>query len=150
VKAMRVQFLLVVAGLVAGCRSYVPLTTPAPQPGSYLAATLTESGRAELSGYLGPGAGIVRGRLLDDTEQGLTLSVQSVALRGGDDVSWRGETVTVPHALIARLEERRVSKARSALLAAAGMAGFVALLDALNVIGNSTGGPPGGPGPTPQ
>jgi hypothetical protein len=148
---MRMHALVTIAPLLAACHSYVSLSTPAPRPGSYVAATLTESGSTELTDYLGANAGVVRGRLLDDGQAGMTLSVQSVGLRRGYDLSWSGESVTLPHASIARVDERRVSKVRSVLLAMVAATGFVVLLRAFDLSASGTSSRViGGPGSTPQ
>src|SRR6266480_2878288 len=149
---MRARLAVAFTPLLAGCHSYVPLTTPIPLPGTYVAAMLTEAGSAQVSSQLGPDAGVVRGRLLDDGQQGMTLSVQSVGLRRGDELVWRGETVTLPHASIARVELRRLAKGRSLLLLVVGATAFVALTRTFDLHVRGTGGvlAPNGPGPPSQ
>src|SRR5439155_5811490 len=115
---MRPRFGVLLNTLLVGCHTYVPLITPTPLPGTYVAATLPEAGSAQVSGHLGPDAGVVRGRLLDDGQEGMTLSVQSVGLRRGEELGWRGEAVTLPHASIARIDTRRFAKGRSLVLLA--------------------------------
>ena len=149
---MRAAVAVAFGTLLAGCHTYVPLNTPTPVPGMYVAATLTESGSVEVSSHLGPDAGVVRGRLLDDGQEGMTLSVQSVGLRRGVELTWRGEAVTLPHATIARVETRRLSKGRSLLLLVAGATAFVALARTFDLTAHGTGGvlAPNGPGPPSQ
>ena len=149
---MRPRFGVLLNTLLVGCHTYVPLITPTPLPGTYVAATLTESGSAQVSSHLGPDAGVVRGRLLDDGQQGMTLSVQSVGLRRGDELAWRGETVTLPHASIARVELRRLAKGRSLLLLVVGTTAFVAVTRTFDLHVRGTGGvlAPNGPGPPSQ
>src|SRR5437762_13260877 len=139
---MRAGLAVALSPLLFGCHSYVPLTTATPLPGTYVAATLTESGSAQVSSQLGPDAGVVRGRLLDDGQEAMTLSVQSVGLRRGDELAWRGETVTLPHASIARVDLRRFAKGRSLLLLVVGATALVALASTfvLHVRG-TVGGP---------
>ena len=62
-------------GLVAGCYDYHPLTAPSPDQGSYVAATLTETGSVDLARYLGPDVFVVRGRYLGTGEAGVIVSV---------------------------------------------------------------------------
>jgi hypothetical protein len=145
--AMRV-FVVVAACLMPACYSYSPLTTPGPEPGTYLAVTLTDSGSRALAAYLGPTARVVRGRYLSRADEGLQLSVSSVQLDRGDMLSWAGETVTVPAALVASLEVRRLAKGRSALAAGVGVAGVVVVAGAFTLAGNGSflgigGGKPG-------
>jgi len=146
---MRARLAVAFTPLLVGCHSYVPLTTATPLPGTYVAATLTESGSAQVSGQLGPDAGVVRGRLLDDRQEAMTLSVQSVGLRRGDELAWRGETVTLPHASIARVDLRRFAKGRSLVLLVFGATAFVALTSTFDLNVKGTGGvtSPIGPGP---
>src|SRR5213593_3770361 len=146
---MRARLAVAFTSLLVGCHSYVPLTTATPLPGTYVAATLTESGSAQVSSQLGPDAGVVRGRLLDDGQEGMTLSVQSVGLRRGEELGWRGEAVTLPHASIARIDLRRFAKGRSLLLLVAGVTAFVALTSTFDLTVRGTGGvtSPIGPGP---
>src|SRR5437899_11133106 len=99
---MRARCAVAFSLLLVGCHSYVPLTTPIPLPGTYVAATLTEAGSAQVSSQLGPDAGVVRGRLLDDGQAGMTVSVQSVGLRRGAELGGRGEAATPPQAATAR------------------------------------------------
>jgi hypothetical protein len=149
---MRARLAVAFGTLLVACHTYVPLTTPTPLPGTYVAATLTESGSTALSGSLGPDAGVVRGRLLDDGRQGMMVSIRSVGLRRGDELAWSGETVNLPRASIARVDERRLSKVRSVLMLAVGAAGFVALTRSFDLHVRGTGGvlAPNGPGPPSQ
>src|SRR5437763_12954820 len=128
---MRARLAVAFGLLLAGCHSYVPLTTATPLPGTYVAATLTESGSAQVSSQLGPDAGVVRGRLLDDGQEAMTLSVQSVGLRRGDKLAWRGETVTLPHGSISRVHLRRFARGRSLLLLVVGAPALVALTSSI-------------------
>jgi hypothetical protein len=145
------QSLVVFATLCAACHSYVPLTTPTPRPGTTVAATLTEAGSVSLSGYIGPDAAVVRGRLLGNGQQGMTLSVRAVVQRPGYELSWSGESVTLLHTAIARVDERRLSKGRSALLALTGTAALVALIRGFDLaVSGTSSRVTGGPGATPR
>src|ERR1041384_785519 len=62
--SMRAAILILSFGVSAGCYNYNPLTTPTPQPGSYVAVTLTDSGSQELARFLGPNVFVGRGRHL--------------------------------------------------------------------------------------
>src|SRR2546428_8441426 len=99
---MRARLAVAFTPLLVGCHSFVPLTTATPLPGTYVAATLTEAGSAQVSGHLGPDAGVVRGRVLDDRQEGMTLSVQSVGLRRGEGFGWRGGAGSLPQGPIGR------------------------------------------------
>src|SRR5437773_11838526 len=101
---MRVSVLIAAAYLTSACYNFRPLETPSPDAGAYVAATLSDSGSVELARYLGPDVFVVRGRYLGSgaDERGLAVSVAEVETKRGDEVSWRGETITLPVDAIAR------------------------------------------------
>lgn len=139
---------LAAGALAMACYSYEPLTTPTPLPGLDVAATLTDSGSAALAAYLGSAVSVVRGRYIGPPPggPGVLLSVQAVESVRGEEIAWRGETVTLPAADIATLQVRRLSKERSALLVGVGAAGLAALVEGFHLIGvgsaTSSGTPP--------
>ena len=130
-----------------GCYNYVVLSTPDPQPGTRVAAELTDSGAAELAAYLGPNVSTVDGQLVNLTGRELMVSVVSVRHRNGVEDFWKGESVTVPRGDIATLHERKLAVGRSVFLVVGGAGAAVALLRAFGVVGtgSSAGGlpPPG-------
>ncbi len=142
---MRLSFATVTGVLLAACYTYAPLQTQ-PEPGVYVAVTLTDSGSETLTRYLGPNVMVVRGRYLATGDRGLLVSVSSVETQQGDELSWAGETVTLPAGCIASIEARRLAKGPSALLAGASVAGLVATVGAFSLLG---GGSSGGSGPPP-
>jgi len=108
--------------------------------------SLNDAGSDELARYLGPSVFLVRGRYLGPSESGLLVSVSAVETKRGDEVSWKGETVTLPTDFITSLEVRRLSKGRSLLLAGMGAGGLVATTLAFSLLGGGTApGPGGGP-----
>ena len=124
--------------LTAGCYNYHPLATTSPEPGSYVAATLTDQGSTDLARYLGPNVFVVRGRYVGDGEAGILVSVSAVELKRGDDVSWAGETITLPPDAVASLEVRHLAKGRTLLLASAGASSLVVTTLAMSLLANST------------
>jgi hypothetical protein len=128
----------------AGCYNYNPLTTPSPEPGTYVAVTLTEQGSENLARSVGPNAFIVRGRYLGDGEQGMLLSVSSVEDKRGIAQSWQGETVTVPADAVASLDVRKLAKGRSILLASLSAGGVVVTTVAFSLLGGGSSPNPGG------
>src|SRR2546422_3956727 len=147
---MRAAFLIATACLAAGCYNYQPLLTSTPTPGTYIAVTLTDSGSTELARYLGPNVFVVRGRYLGDSDRGFLVSVTSVELKRGNELSWEGETVALPNGTVASLDVRRLAKGRSFLLAGVGAGGLVAATLALTLNGGGTPLGPGPPRPHPQ
>lgn len=126
------------------CYNYHPLATPSPEPGSYIAATLTDQGATDLARYLGPNVYAVRGRYLGASDEGISLAVSSVELQRGDDVGWAGETITLPPGAVRSLDVRRLAKGRTLLLASAGVGGLVLTTLAAVLVGNSTAVQAGG------
>ena len=147
---MRPSVLITAACLTAGCYSYRPLATPTPELGTSIAVTLTDSGSDELAHYLGPNVFAVRGRYLGDSDGGLLVSVSSVESKRGDELTWAGETVTLPTNDIASLQVRQFAKGRSALLLGMSVTGLVATTAAFSLIGGGTEPNPGGKRPNPQ
>jgi hypothetical protein len=137
---MRASMLITAVCLTAACYNYRPLATPTPEPGTYVAVTLTDAGSLELAPYLGPNVFVVRGRYVGDAEQGVLLSVSSVELVRGDQVEWKGERVTLPKSAIASVQVRQLSKRRSALLVGVGLTGLVATTAAFTLNGGGSGG----------
>ncbi len=147
---MRTATLIGMLCVTAGCYNYSPLTTPSPDPGTYLAVTLTDPGSDQLARSLGPNAFIVRGRYLGDGESGMLLSVTSIETKRGITLPWEGETVTVPADAVASLDVRRFAKGRSLLLAGVGAGGLVATTLAFSLLGGGTSPNPGGGRPPKQ
>jgi hypothetical protein len=133
----RWSIVVAVLGAGTGCYDYHPLTTPSPDPGSYVAATLTEAGSAELARWVGPEVFVVRGRCLGMGDAGLLVSVSSVELKRGTEVAWAGETIVLPRAAIAAVDVRRLAKGRTVLLAGAGAGGLVFTTLAFSLVGSS-------------
>ncbi len=124
---------------IAGCYRYVPLATPQPQSGTYIAALLTDSGTAELAEYLGPNVASIGGRLVSSSPEELQISVVTVGGRGGAENFWKGEMVRVPRRLVLGIQERRLSGSRSGLVATIGLAAGVGLLRAFGVLSAGSG-----------
>jgi hypothetical protein len=143
---MRASIVIAAAFLSAACYNYNPITTLTPEPGSYVAARLTDVGSQDLARYVGPNVFVVRGRYVGVSDQALIVAVSSVELQRGDELPWAGEQVTLPNSYIASLEVRRLAKGRSLLLAGVGAGGLVVTSVAFGLIGGGTplgsGGPP--------
>jgi len=77
-------------------------------------------------------------KYLGDSDAGLLVSVSAVELKRGDDVSWAGETITLPPDAVASLEVRHLAKGRTLLLASAGAGSLVVTTLAMSLLANST------------
>src|SRR2546425_4084783 len=134
-------FAFLAACCTAGCYYYQPLATPDPVPGTYLAATLTDTGADHLSRTIGPDVREVRGRLVTSDDQGLTVAVLGVSLHHGQNVTWKGEHVTLSREYLAGLEKRYLSRGRTLLVASALVLGAVTTYKVFQGIGSP---PPAG------
>jgi hypothetical protein len=133
------------APLLCACYVTTPLVSTRPDPGTKLRVQLTDVGSDNLARYLGPGVTTVDGRLLQNSDSALALSVTQVAMRSGQEQFWKGEQVELPRASIAAVQERRLSKTRSVLLAGGIVAALLSLKISGAVGGSSSrgGGAPG-------
>src|SRR3989442_2816750 len=116
-------FAFLAACYTAGCYYYQPLATPDPVPGTYLAATLTDTGADHLARTIGPDVRAVRGRLLTSDSGALTFSVMAVSLHHGADVTWKGEAVTLNRRYVAGLDRPPVAQGRTGLIPGATLVG---------------------------
>ncbi|HEX6534564.1 MAG TPA: hypothetical protein VF041_08200 [Gemmatimonadaceae bacterium] len=128
--------------LLCGCYVTVPLASTSPGPGTRLHVQLTDNGSGNLARYLGPNVISVDGRLLQATDTAMSLSVNTVGMRDGDEQFWKGETVSLPKQAIATVQQKKLSRWRSGLLASALIVGIVAIKGATG----GTAGTPGGAG----
>ena len=70
-------------------------------------------------------------------DAGLLVSVSSVELKRGTEVSWAGETIVLPRDAVAAVDVRRLAKGRTVLLAGAGAGGLVFTTLAFSLVGSS-------------
>ena len=125
--------------LAGGCYGYYPETTATPV-GRDVQVTLTDSGSVVLAPRIGPQVQSLLGRLDADSSRNLLVALSSVKRRDGDETTWKGERVAVPRALVATVEERRFSRARTTLFSGALAVALVAIREGFAGRGGSTGG----------
>lgn len=141
---------LIATSVTVACYSYLPLTTPNPAPGSAVAVTLTDAGTLELGRYLGFDVHRLRGRYLGGDEHQVTMAVAIVETKHGDWTPWAGESVSIPMAHVASVDQRRLAKGRTFLLAGAGIAGVLTTALAFTLAGRGTSPSTTRPPPPPQ
>jgi hypothetical protein len=140
-----------IAAVAAGCYNYQPAAlTPTPAPDAYLAITLTDSGARALAAYLGPDARAVRGRHPSVDDAGLHLAVETVQTNRGEELTWRGETVTIPQSFIGSVSVRQFSKGKTITLAGIGVAAIVGVAAGFELAGKADSPGQGGGGPNPH
>jgi hypothetical protein len=126
--------------VLSGCYVTVPVTQSSLQPGDRIRVQLTEQGADDLARYLGPNVATVDGRLLQNSDGVLALSVTSVATRAGDEQYWKGEQVSIPRTTVANVQGRKLSLWRSGLIGAA----FVGAAATIGFVSGSSSGRGGG------
>ena len=129
----------------AGCYYYQPLATADLTPGTYLSATITDTGADHLARTIGPDVRSIRGRLLTASAAELRLSVLGVSLHHGEDISWRGEAVSVNREYVIQLQQRKLAKGRTVLIAGATLISMVTtykVFQGVGLIPSNTGGTP--------
>ena len=137
---MRPRAVGAVALMLVGCYRYQPAPMSSPRVGMQVAAELSDSGTVALAKAVGPDAAAVEGRLVRVTESEIELAVTTVRQHAGTATDWRGERVIVPRGFLSRLQERKLSRQRTALFAAAFAVGAAVVGDAF--AGNSGGSTP--------
>jgi hypothetical protein len=136
--------------LLVGCYVYRPIEGSAPVTSERVRLTLTDSGAVSLASQLGPATEEVSGRVVSNSDGAYVLSVLETRRRDGAESDWKGEQVTVPRILVARAEERRFSRTRTALASLAVVAAAIGAREALWGPGGVFGGAPPGPPPGPR
>ncbi len=138
-----------------GCYSYLPVQSAPPPVSEKMAVALNDRGRVLLGDRLGSSVDRVEGVLVSADSAGIVMDVSGIKdLRGGSAV-WSGERVTIPNEAIMGFRPRKLSKARSFLLAGA-IVGVLAVITfglTLDLFGGDTEGGeviegPGGGGGT--
>ena len=99
---------------------------------------------------MGYGIEAVDGKLISDKDMRYQIAVTNTRRRGGQESGWNGESVNIPHAVVSSIMERRFSRPRSTLFAAATTIAIIAVTRAFGGAGGATapgGSPGGGSGP---
>jgi len=111
--------------------------------------TLTDLGTATLASELGPSVEVVGGRLLSDSADAYVLALSESRKRNGMEIDWRGEQVSISKSLVANVQLRRFSRARTGLLTGGLVAALFVAQRLLWGPGSAFGGagPGGGTGP---
>jgi hypothetical protein len=134
--------------LLGACYGYYPVSNPSPV-GREMQLMLTDSGSLVLSRQIGPSAQSVLGRVTTDSGNAVVVSLASVTFRDGRDMSYTGEHLSVARPLIASMEERRFSRARTLLFGGATIVALAGARQAFQGTGASSPGsglPSGGSG----
>lgn len=136
----RLGALTLLVALGGGCYEYVPVSQPAPYMGRRVQIVLTDAGAVALASQLGPSVESLEGTLLGDSSESYRVGVIATRLRSGSENDWRGEIVTVPHALVSSLSERRFSTSRTLFAGTLAAAGAIGATVGLRGKGESSAG----------
>jgi hypothetical protein len=142
---IRFLFVIFATWCGAGCYYYEPIATPQPMPGTYISATLNDLGTDTLSRTIGPDVRSIRGRLLTSDGAALHMSVTGVTLHHGENVTWKGEAVTLNRVYVAGLDQRHLARGRTAIIVGAAIVGLVTtykVAQGVGLIPSNSGGPP--------
>ena len=140
---------MLVLPLVAGCYTYVPVTTTLPVPGAKLSLVLNDQGRIDAARQIGPYTMKVEGALLESTDVDYVLRVTDVVDIRGERSRWAGETVPLRRSYVAMTYERRPARGRTAFLIAGLATAFIGSVIGFDLLGFSTANEGGGPPPPP-
>lgn len=144
------RLVLLALPVVAGCYVYRPAPVTAPPIGAEVRLTLTDLGTANMAAQVGPSTEALAGKLVDDSAGHYLVSLLGTRQRSGIEVGWRGERVSVPSTLVARVEERRFSRKRTVLMTIGLVAGTFLAREAFWGPGGFWGSAGPGRGPVPQ
>jgi hypothetical protein len=147
---MRFRHYVLLVALLSGCYVYEPVTTASPPTGRAVRLTLTDAGTANLASELGPSVEAVGGKLIGDTSDAYVLALSDSRKRNGVEIDWRGEQVSISKSLIATIQQREFSRARTTFVAAGLIAALFVARQTLWGPGGVFGSAPPGPGPGPQ
>jgi len=141
---------LVLLGAVplSSCYTLAPVQGGTPAPNTRVTVRLTDQGSLSLTPVVGPGVMALDGTVEGVRGDTLELLVRSVELRGGGFSLRNGEYAAVPSSAVAGIDERRLSRSRSWLLAG-GVTFGAFMLGRIIGVGGIFGGGNGGVEPVP-
>jgi hypothetical protein len=97
----------------------MPMQLEMPAGVERVGVVLNDRGRFQLASVLGPATDVVEGGIARQDSTVLELNVYRVVTLRGEASTWTGESVVIQRDGIAGFRERRLSKARSWMLAGA-------------------------------
>jgi len=137
---------LLLAAPSAGCFNYIPLGDVAPRPGAEVIARLSVPLDVPLQDLTVHGVRMTTGRVVFIDRDSLVIAAERFASETGTDYPGLGTTMTLLRSHIAGVEQRRVSKGRTALLLGASAAALGAIIASVRqLVGSESSGPPGPP-----
>ena len=136
---------LVVRRLARGCLALAPVALPACyhyvatetalDRGVQVEVELNDAGRVGMTNAVGPEIGSIQGVVDSRSDSGMVVRVAQVLGEYGGVTRWEGELVAIKPDYIRSVRERRFSATRTAVLAVAASAGFVAFVVTRDLLG---------------
>jgi hypothetical protein len=126
--------------LESGCYEYsqVPSAATEAVPGSNLAFSLSDQGRAALAERLGPSVGRVEGRYVGLVGDDYAVDVSAIETLGAGRAHWSGERVGIPRQYVIGISERKLSRGKTALMVAGAVTAIAVFVGTRSLIGNGT------------
>jgi hypothetical protein len=135
--------------LLQGCFSYVALSGALPARGCEVVATMSVPLAIPIQDVTIRQVTLATGKVAYADADSIVLVAERFTSDAGVDYPGLGTSVTIPRRQIAQLEERHVSKARSALMLAGGVAAIAAIVASVGQLRGSSSGAPPPPPPQP-
>ena len=137
------------AAMSSGCYVYRPIQGM-PASGTQVVLDLNDRGRVALSDSVGPSADRIEGEVQSAADSMYVVRVASVRYTNGLTQRWTNEPLGVRTDLLRELREKRLSRARTAVIAGASTAALIVLAITIDLLGFGSDSPGGGGGPGPD
>lgn len=111
----------------------------APAPETRVVLELNDRGRLEYGDRIGPSVREVEGVVQSASDSSYVVRIASVRYLNGRMDRWSGEPFAFSTTNLGRVQERELSRSRTALVAAAVTAGVAVLIGTINLLGTSAG-----------
>lgn len=145
----RLAGLAACALILSGCYVYRPIEG-APAPGTRIVLDLNDRGRVALSDSIGASADRIEGEVQSTGDSLYVIRVASVRYTNGARHRWTSEPLGIRPDLVRQLREKRLSRARTAVIASASTASLIILAVTFDLLGSGIEGAGGGGGPGPD
>jgi hypothetical protein len=109
----------------AGCYGYQPVEPGVPEPGTHVRADVSQAAADRLTQTLGPGILQLRGMVVEQQPDRLSIVVDVYSTARNGDLSGNNSAVWLPFNDIRMIEEKKLSRGRSVILGAGFVAGAV-------------------------
>ncbi|MEP6779961.1 MAG: hypothetical protein ABJC26_08735 [Gemmatimonadaceae bacterium] len=119
---MKPALCIAVCFAVTGCYTLQPVATTGPVIGSEVALDINDAGRVALATSIGPEVSQLEGRLVRRDSNEYVVAVSVVRQLRDVEQKWTGEKVILKTEYVTAVHERRFSRGRSAIIAAAAVA----------------------------